>query len=51
MLRKNFPARQQQRRKAALERLKKQPARDEAHAKYLKGAIVALEEKIKSSVV
>lgn len=49
MHRYNFPVRKQARRQAALERLKKQPARDEAHSKQLKERIAQLEEKIKSS--
>jgi hypothetical protein len=51
MYRYNFPGRKQKRRQEALERLKKVSARDEAHSKYVKGAIEKLEEKLKDNVV
>ena len=51
MHRYNFPLRKQRRRKAALERLKKFSARDEAHAKQIKGNIEALEAKIESNKI
>lgn len=51
MYRYNFPHRKEKRRKDALERLKKQSARDEAHAAKIKEQISKLEEKIKATVV
>lgn len=50
MHRYNFPVRKDKRRKDALERLKKQSARDSAHAEQIKERIAALEAKIKANV-
>ena len=50
MHRYNFPVRKDFRRKSALERLKKQSARDADHAKFIKAEIERLEAKIKGSV-
>lgn len=48
MFRYNFPGRKDKRRKDALERLKKQSARDSDHADKIKVRIAALEAKIKN---
>lgn len=50
MYRYNFPGRKDQRRKDALERLKKQSARDASHSEQIKERIAALEAKIKANV-
>lgn len=51
MYRYNFPNRRNIRRKNALDRLKKQSARDEAHSKYIKAQIAILEAKLQGYTI
>lgn len=51
MYRYNFPNRKNVRRKNALDRLKKQSARDEAHSKYIKAQIATLEAKLQGYTI
>lgn len=51
MHRYNFPNRVVKRRQAALERLKKQSAKDAEHANKIKEQISNLENKLKSTTV